>query len=245
MHFPDRTGQKIPQVSFKIRNDDKWETKTSEDLFKSKRVIVFALPGAFTPTCSSVHLPRYNELYESFKSNGIDEVMCLSVNDSFVLNEWKKFEHADNIMMLPDGNGEFSEKMGFLVDKAELCFGKRSWRYSMVVKDGVIEKMFVEPNEEGDPYGASSAESMLTYLNPEAKIPPSIAIFTKEGCEYCSKAKRLLKDAKLPYDEMKLHEDFSIKTVKALSDSTKLPQVFMDGKRIGGADDLEKFLRSL
>jgi glutathione-dependent peroxiredoxin len=244
MSYADRTGQRIPEVTFKIRNDDHWETLTSADLFKSKRVILFALPGAFTPTCSSVHLPRYNELYDMFKKNGIDDVLCLAVNDSFVLNEWKKVEHADKVRMIPDGNGEFSEKMGLLVDKGDLCFGKRSRRYSMVVKDGVIEKMFVEPEEEGDPFGRSSAESMLAYLNPKEIVPPSVTVFTREGCLFCTKAKNLLKENNYSYDEMKLHEHFSIKTVKALSGTTKLPQVFIDGTRIGGADDLENFLNS-
>ncbi len=242
MGFEDRTGQPVPQVTFKIREDYKWVTRSSDDLFKGKRVVLFALPGAFTPTCSSVHLPRYNELYDAFRANGIDEVYCLSVNDSFVLNEWKKAERADRIVMLPDGNGEFSQKMGLLVDKKDLCFGQRSWRYSMVVKDGVIEKMFLEPEEEGDPYGASSAENMLKYLNPRAQLPDSITVFTKPGCVYCARAKEKLRELRMPFEELVLSQDFTIKTVKALSNTTKLPQIFINGERIGGADDLEKHL---
>ncbi|HXH76082.1 MAG TPA: peroxiredoxin [Bacteriovoracaceae bacterium] len=143
MALTDKTGQRIPSITFKVREDYKWVTKTTDDFFKGKRVVLFALPGAFTPTCSSVHLPQYNELYDSFRANGIDDVICLAVNDSFVLNEWKKAEKAYRITMLPDGNGEFTKEMGLLVNKDDLCFGYRSWRYAMVVNDGVIEKMFL------------------------------------------------------------------------------------------------------
>lgn len=240
MKLQDKSGSKVPDVTFKIRDDYKWVTKTSKDLFGGKRVILFALPGAFTPTCSSVHLPAYNDLYELFKKNGIDDVICLSVNDSFVLNEWKKAEKAMNITMLPDGNGEFTEKLGLLVDKQDLCFGHRSWRYSMVVNDGVIEKMFLEPEVEGDPYGESSAEKMLNYLNPNEKLPQSVTIFTKVGCIFCARAKELLKKKNVKYDELVLNKDFTIKTVKAISNSTQLPQVFIDGVRIGGSDELHK-----
>jgi glutaredoxin-like protein len=238
----DKTGKRVPFVTFKIREDYKWVTKTSDDFFKNKRVVLFALPGAFTPTCSSVHLPRYNELYDTFREYGIDDVICLSVNDSFVLNEWKRSERADKITMLPDGNGEFSAKMGFLVNKSDLCLGDRSWRYSMVVKDGVIEKMFIEPDEEGDPYGESSAEKMLSYINPRAHLPDSITVFARPGCRFCASAKEMLQHNNLAYEELTLFKDFTIKTVKAISGTTKLPQVFINGRRIGGAEDLERYL---
>lgn len=244
MAFEDKTGQRVPMVTFKIREDYKWVTKTSDDIFKHKKVVLFALPGAFTPTCSSVHLPRYNELYDSFRSYGVDDVVCLSVNDSFVLNEWKKAEKADKITMLPDGNGEFSRALGFLVNKSDLCFGERSWRYSMVVDDGVIEKMFIEPESEGDPYGESSAEKMLKYLNPDAHLPDSVTVFTKHGCIYCARAKEMLQQRKIPYEELTLNDQFTIKTVKAISDTTKLPQVFINGDHIGGAEELEKYFKS-
>lgn len=241
MSKPDKTGQKLPNVTFKIRDDYKWISKTTDDIFRGKKVVLFALPGAFTPTCSSVHLPRYNDLYQCFIENGVDKVVCLSVNDSFVLNEWKRSEKADNITMLPDGNGEFSEKMGLLVDKKDLCFGQRSWRYSMIVNDGVIEKMFIEPEQDGDPFGESSAENMLKYINPDYKIPASVTIFTKVGCIYCAKAKELLTEKNLKYEELVLGKDFTIKTVIALSGTTKLPQVFIDGDKVGGSDDLVQY----
>ena len=136
-------GNKVPLVNFKIRENDDWKTLTTQELFENKTVVAFSLPGAFTPTCSSTHLPRYNELAQAFFQNGVDEIICLSVNDAFVMNEWAKNQESQNIRLLPDGNGEFTEQLGMLVDKSELGFGKRSWRYSMLVKNGVVEKAFI------------------------------------------------------------------------------------------------------
>ena len=154
-------GKKVPQVTFRTRQGDKWVDVTSSELFDNKTVIVFSLPGAFTPTCSSSHLPRYNELAPVFKKYGVDDILVVSVNDTFVMNAWKEDEKAENITFVPDGNGEFTEGMGMLVGKEDLGFGKRSWRYSMLVKNGVVEKMFVEPNEPGDPFKVSDADTML------------------------------------------------------------------------------------
>ncbi|HET8610027.1 MAG TPA: peroxiredoxin, partial [Burkholderiales bacterium] len=141
----NREGSRIPTVTFRVRENNEWKNVTTDDLFKGKKVVVFSLPGAFTPTCSSTHLPRYNELAPAFFANGIDSILCVSVNDTFVMNEWSRDQEASNIAMVPDGNGEFTEGMGMLVGKEDLGFGKRSWRYSMLVKDGVVEKMFIEP----------------------------------------------------------------------------------------------------
>ena len=161
-------GKKVPQVTFRTRIGGDWKSVTTDDVFKGKTVVVFSLPGAFTPTCSSTHLPRYNELAPAFKANGVDSIVCLSVNDAFVMNEWAKDQEAGNVTLIPDGNGEFSDGMGMLVDKADLGFGKRSWRYSMLVKDGIIERMFVEPQKPGDPFEVSDADTMLAYINPKA-----------------------------------------------------------------------------
>jgi glutathione-dependent peroxiredoxin len=165
----NREGQKIPDVTFRVRQNGNWADVTTNEIFAGKTVIVFSLPGAFTPTCSSTHVPGYNELASVFKENGVDEIVCVSVNDTFVMNEWAKDQNADHIRFLPDGNGEFTDGMGMLVDKTELGFGKRSWRYSMLVKDGLIDKMFIEPQEPGDPFKVSDAETMLRYINPEAQ----------------------------------------------------------------------------
>jgi thioredoxin-dependent peroxiredoxin len=169
--------EKVPSVVFKTRvrdesvggpNPFRWQDRTTQEIFGGKRVIVFSLPGAFTPTCSSTHLPRYEELYEEIKGLGIDEIYCISVNDAFVMFQWGKNMGAEKVKLLPDGNGEFTRKMGMLVDKSNLGFGLRSWRYSMVVNDGVIEKVFAEPghsdNCETDPFEVSDADTMLAYL---------------------------------------------------------------------------------
>jgi peroxiredoxin len=167
----------VPNVVFKTRvrdesiggpNPFRWQDRTTEELFAGKRVVVFSLPGAFTPTCSTSHLPRYEALYNEFKALGVDEIICISVNDAFVMFQWGKQQGANNVFLLPDGNGEFTRKMGMLVDKANLGFGMRSWRYSMVVNDRKIEKMFVEPgysdNCPTDPFEVSDADTMLNYL---------------------------------------------------------------------------------
>lgn len=173
--------EKVPSVVFKTRvrdesvegpNPYRWEDKTTEDIFAGKKVVVFSLPGAFTPTCSSNHLPRYEELYDEFKAQGVDEVICVSVNDAFVMFKWGREIGAKNVFLLPDGNAEFTRKMGMLVDKSNLGFGLRSWRYSMLVNDCKIEKIFVEPGYEDncptDPFEVSDADTMLAYLKGTA-----------------------------------------------------------------------------
>ncbi len=238
----NREGQRVPDVTFRIRKDDQWVNVTSHDLFAGKTVVFFALPGAFTPTCSSTHLPGYNQLAPAFKSNGVDDIICLSVNDTFVMNEWAKDQEADNLTILPDGNGEFTEGMGMLVDKTDLGFGKRSWRYSMLVKDGVIEKMFIEPEEPGDPFKVSDAETMLKYINPEAQKPKCISLFTKVGCPFCARAKAMLQQKGLEYEEIVLGQDASMRSLRAMSGAATVPQVFVDGKLIGGSEALASYL---
>ena len=237
----NREGQKVPSVTFKTRQNSDWVDVTSDDLFNNKRVVVFALPGAFTPTCSSSHLPRYNELYPVFKDNGIDDIYCLSVNDTFVMNAWQDDQNADNITMIPDGNGAFSSAMGMLVDKQELGFGKRSWRYAMIVNDGIIEKMFIEPEVEGDPFGVSDADTILKHINPEARPLPTVTLITRKGCPHCTRAKEVLTANGLPYEEVELSQNVTNRSLTALSGAHTTPQVFMDGKLIGGADDLEAY----
>ncbi|AZZ96102.1 MULTISPECIES: glutathione peroxidase [unclassified Pseudoalteromonas] len=231
-------GQTVPQVTFPVRENDEWKNISTDDLFKGKTVVVFSLPGAFTPTCSSTHLPRYNELAGVFKQNGVDDIVCISVNDTFVMNAWAKDQEAENVTLIPDGNGEFSEGMGMLVDKKELGFGKRSWRYSMLVKDGVIEKMFIEPDVPGDPFEVSDADTMLEYINPEQVKPEPVSIITKPGCPFCAKAKALLDEKGLVYEELVLGQQATLTSLKALSGRETVPQVFIGGKHIGGSDDL-------
>lgn len=241
----NKEGQTVPAATFRTRTADDWVTLTSEDLFKGKNVVVFSLPGAFTPTCSSSHLPRYNELAPVFKANGVDEIICLSVNDAFVMNEWGERLNTPNIRLLPDGNGEFTEGMGMLVDKEDLGFGKRSWRYSMYVKDGVIDKMFIEPEEPGDPFKVSDADTMLKYIAPEAELPQSVTVITKPGCPHCVRAKTLLAAREIPFEEIVLGRDATVRSLQALSGKGATPQVFIDGALIGGADELEAHFSAL
>ena len=240
--LPNREGQRVPNVTFHIRENNEWKDVTTDDVFKNKTVVVFSLPGAFTPTCSSSHLPRYNELAPAFFENGVDTIVCISVNDTFVMNEWAKEQGAKNVMMLPDGNAEFTEGMGMLVDKFDLGFGKRSWRYSMLVKDGVVQKMFIEPEEPGDPFKVSDADTMLNYINADAKKPDQVVIFTKAGCPFCTKAKALLKEKHIPFEEIPLTTDVRARVIGALTGGkSTVPQVFINGKLIGGSEELEKY----
>lgn len=172
----------VPHVVFKTRipsdpdadpnacdlKTAKWLDVSSEDVFKGKKVVVFALPGAYTPTCSSTHLPGYESKYDELRKLGVDEVYCLSVNDAFVMNCWFRDQDVKHVKPLPDGNGEFTRKMGMLVSKENLGFGMRSWRYSMFVDGGEIRKMFVEPGFTDDcvpdPFEVSDVDTMTDYL---------------------------------------------------------------------------------
>lgn len=168
----------VPQVVFKTRvrdeavagpNPFRWQDVSSDDIFKGKKVIVFALPGAFTPTCSSTHLPGYEENYDKFTALGVDAIYCLSVNDAFTMFQWGQHQGVGNVKLLPDGSGRFTRLMGMLVDKDNVGFGYRSWRYSMLVIDGEIEQLFSEAgktdNSPTDPFEVSDADTMLEYLN--------------------------------------------------------------------------------
>ena len=238
----NREGQKIPQVIFRTRQEHQWIDVSSDEVFAGKTVVVFALPGAFTPTCSSTHVPRYNQLTPLLKQHGVDEVVCVSVNDAFVMNEWRKEQQAFNLNFLPDGNGDFSRAMGMLVAKSDLGFGERSWRYSMLVKDGVIEKMFIEPDVPGDPFEVSDADTMLAYVAPHAAKPLDVTVFTRQGCEFCVRAKGMLHDAGLAFEELVLNRDYSEASLRAVSGAASVPQIFVNGEHIGGSEDLERWL---
>lgn len=172
-----KSGSKVPNVTFKtrvrdpkVKGDNKfsWKDLTSKEVFKGKRVVILALPGAYTPTCSSTHLPGYELKYDKIIGTGIDEVYVLSVNDAFVMFNWCKKLNIKKVKFLPDGNGDFTRKMGALVKKNNLGFGERSWRYSMVVNNGKIEKLFTEEGKKHncptDPFQVSDVDTMLKYL---------------------------------------------------------------------------------
>jgi peroxiredoxin len=167
----------VPSITFKTRvrdetvegpNPFRWQDVTSEDIFSGKKVIVFALPGAFTPTCSSTHLPGFEDKYDEFRALGVDEVYCLSVNDAFTMFQWGRHQDVEKVKLLPDGSGEFSRLMGMLVRKDNVGFGARSWRYSMLVEDGQVTTLFPEPgkcdNSPVDPFEVSDAGTMLNHL---------------------------------------------------------------------------------
>lgn len=241
MQLKDMTGQKVPQVTFHTRSGHEWVDVTTDDIFKDKTVIVFSLPGAYTPTCSSTHLPRYEELAMEFFERGVDDIYCISVNDTFVMNAWADDQELDYVQVIPDGNGEFTEAMGLLVDKDKLGFGKRSWRYSMLVKNGVIEKMFIEPVKDGDPFEVSDAVTMLRYIDPKAVLPDDAVVISRDGCPFCYKAKVMLEDKGIDFIEISL-EAIGLTALRALSGRETVPQVFINGKHIGGSDDLEAYM---
>jgi len=170
-------SQEVPQVVFKTRvrdesvdgpNPFRWQDVASKEIFAGKRVVVFALPGAFTPTCSSTHVPGYEASYDAFMAEGIDEIYCLSVNDAFTMFQWGKHLGVEKVKLLPDGSCSFTRGMDMLVAKDNVGFGQRSWRYSMLVEDGEIVKLFSEPGKQddspSDPFEVSDAETMLSFI---------------------------------------------------------------------------------
>ena len=235
-------GKPVPQVSFKTRHENGWRDLTTDELFKGKTVVVFSLPGAYTPTCSSTHLPRYNELAGVLRDNGVDDIVCMSVNDAFVMDEWKQGQDASDITFVPDGNGDFARGMGMLVDKRELGFGMRSWRYSMLVRDGVIEKIFIEPEVEGDPFEVSDADTMLRHINPDTRAPDPIVVFARAGCPFCARVKALLAEHGLRYTEIAQSQKINTSVLRAVTGRMTWPQVFIGGRLVGGADELESHL---
>ena len=174
-------GIRVPAVTFKTRvrddsiegpNPFRWQDMTSDDYFKGKRVVLFSLPGAFTPTCSTYQLPGYENGAQDFRDMGIDEIYCMSVNDSYVMNQWAKAQNLENVKVIPDGSGIFTRLMGMLVEKHPEGFGVRSWRYAAVINNGVVEAWFEEPGREDnhgeDPYGESAPETVLAWLRNNA-----------------------------------------------------------------------------
>ncbi|NVO27840.1 peroxiredoxin [Donghicola sp. C2-DW-16] len=177
-----KPGISLPEVTFRTRvrdeavggpNPYRWQDMTTADYFAGKRVILFSLPGAFTPTCSTYQLPGFEDNFAKFQELGIEEIYCMSVNDSFVMNKWAQMQDIKNVKVIPDGSGEFTRKVGMLVAKDNLGFGMRSWRYAAIVDNGVVEAWFEEPgrcdNHGEDPYGESSPENLLKYLENAAK----------------------------------------------------------------------------
>lgn len=169
-----KEGYLVPQVEFVFRENGKFVNRKSSELFDGKRVIIFSLPGAFTPTCSAYQLPGFEENYDYFINMGIDEIYCISVNDGFVMNSWIESQGIQKVKVIPDGNGYFTNSMGQLVKKSNFGFGERSWRYAAVVNNGVVEKLFEEPgkcdNAKDDPYGETTPDKVLGYLLVKSQL---------------------------------------------------------------------------
>ena len=167
-------GYQVPQVQFTFRESGEFVNRTTSELFDGKRVVIFSLPGAFTPTCSAYQLPGFEEKYEDFTGLGIDDIYCVSVNDGFVMNAWGKSLGVNKVKLVPDGNAYFTRSVGYLVSKSNLGFGDRSWRYAAVVDNGIIEKLFVEEgfrdNADTDPYEVSTPENVLEYVKTTAPV---------------------------------------------------------------------------
>ncbi len=237
-------GARVPDVTFRLRRGADWVETSSAEIFGGRSVIVFSLPGAFTPTCSSMHLPRYEELAPVFERLGIAEIVCISVNDPFVMEEWGRTESADRVHLLPDGNAEITRGMGMLVDKSDLNFGARSWRYSMLVRDGTIEKLFAEPDKPGDPFEVSDADTMLKYLDPDARDPDEVAMLSRPGCEFCAKAKKALADAGIDFVDISLPPLQRARALRAMTGAQTVPQVFVNGKLLGDSKAVEQYVAS-
>ncbi len=237
-------GSPVPSVDLIELQDSNPKRLRSADLFANRRVVLFALPGAFTPTCSSEHVPGYMALLKDLQAAGIDEVVCLAVNDPFVMGAWQKAQNAMELRFLSDPRGEFTQAMGMSIDHGDVGLGVRSWRYSMVVDNGKIERMFIEPDVPGDPFGVSSAETMIKYLKPDYKSAGSAFVLARHGCPHCARAKKLLDEAGIPFEAVHIGEQFTMQGVKAASGVATVPQVFIGGRLIGGADELQAHLTS-
>jgi len=237
-----KEGSKVPAAELsELRNGTVART-ASADVFAGRRVILFALPGAFTPTCSTAHVPGYVARSKDFREAGIDDVICLSVNDPFVMEAWQRSEKAEALRFMSDAYGEFTAAMGMSIDHRDASLGTRSWRYSMLVDDGTIEKMFIEPDKAGDPFEVSDADTMFNYLRPNQKSSGAAFMLARHGCPHCARAQELLKSRGIAFEAIYLGNDLTMQGVKAASGAAMVPQIFMAGELIGGADELAKYL---
>jgi glutaredoxin-like protein len=222
--------------------DGKVEKVRSSSLFDKRRAVLFALPGAFTPTCSTAHVPGFAARLKDLRAAGIDDVICLSVNDPFVMEAWQRSEKAEGLHFVADPFGEFTEAMGMSVDHRDAALGTRSWRYSMLVNDRKIEKMFIEPDKPGDPFEVSDAETMYKHLRPDAQSIGPVLMLARHGCPYCGRAKAALRERNISFEAIHLGEELTMQGVKAAAGKATVPQVFINGKLIGGADEVDQFL---
>jgi glutathione-dependent peroxiredoxin len=239
-----REGQSVPSVTLAEMQDGKVRQISSRELFEGRRVILFALPGAFTPTCSTAHVPGYVALLSELEAAGIDDVICLSVNDPYVMQAWRQSEKAQGVHFVADPFAEFTTAMGMSVDHRDTLLGTRSWRYSMLVENGTIRKMFIEPDKAGDPFEVSDAETMLGYLRPHRKSLGPVLVLARHGCPFCARAETLLRERGIIFDTVHLGDELTMRGVKAASGASTVPQVFIGGQLVGGSDQLARFLEA-
>jgi len=237
-----REGERVPDVELAELRDGQVRRFPSAELFGGRRVIVFALPGAFTPTCSTAHVPGFVARLKDFRDADIGDVVCLAVNDPFVMEAWQRAEKAEGLRFVADAYGEFTKAMGMSIDHRDAALGTRSWRYSMLVDDGTIKKMFIEPDVPGDPFEVSDADTMWKYLRPNSKGAGSAFVLARHGCAHCARAKELLERHGIVYDAVYLGDELTMQGVKAASGAATVPQVFIEGRLVGGADQLTEFL---
>ena len=237
-----RAGSKIPAVELSEFRDGTMRKLSSTELFKGRKVVLFALPGAFTPTCSTAHVPGFVAKLKDFKNAGIDDVVCLSVNDPFVMDAWQQAEKAEGLRFVADPYGAFTEAMGMSIDHRDAGLGVRSWRYSMLVNDGTIDSMFIEPDVPGDPFEVSDADTMWKHLRPNEKSQGSAFMLARHGCPHCARAKALLEKSGITFEAIYLGDELTMQGVKAASGAATVPQIFIQGKLIGGADQLTDYL---
>lgn len=237
-----RVGSQIPDTELVELRDGKLLRTRASDLFRGRRIVLFALPGAFTPTCSTTHVPGYVTLLKELRQAGIDDVICLSVNDPYVMEAWQREEKAQELHFMSDPFGEFTQAMGMSVDNRDTALGARSWRYSMLVENGVIKTMFIERDVPGDPFEVSGAETMLKYLRPEYKVRNPALMLARHGCPHCARAKELLKNRGIAFEAVHLGDELTMRGVKAASGVATVPQIFIDGRLIGGAEQLAEYL---
>jgi peroxiredoxin len=236
-------GTPLPDRPVRLLRDGRWQDATLGELARGRRVVLFGLPGAFTPTCSTQQVPRYEEVAPVLRAHGIEDILCITVNDEHVVAAWAREHGARQVAFIADGNGELTAALGMLVDKRGQAMGFRSRRYSLLAQDARVEALFAEPDVEGDPYTVSDADTMLHAVAPQAAPPDQVVIFTRAGCPHCAHARELLEQAGFDYVDIPLGADIRHRVTAALANRETVPLVYLNGTLIGGADDLAVHLQ--
>ena len=231
------TGRPLPDVTLRLA-DPPHEKIGSRAFVGSGRVALIGLPGAFTPTCTGLHVPRFEELADELAQAGVSRILCTAVNDAFVMDAWRHSLRTTRIEYAGDGNGDLHRALGLLRDMRDEGMGERARRYTMLVRDGTIEKAWVEADEAGDPFAVTTADVMLHHLRPDAH-PLDVMVFTRPNCGWSRRALQALDAAHIPYRTAEVGP----RGLRGVAGRQTTPQVFVDGEHIGGCEDLEAWLR--